>query len=282
MDTFVTADSPTGESGSTATIETSPAGGVGSVDPATGQPTTVGDAGQSDNGSPQGRPEGGQSQEGNKGSKLFRDLTELRARNRELREQVRSFDSMRQELAELREEMNRRNQPGAAKTPESFWSDPIGTLNDRLQALGDELRNSITSEFHTTREQEFQRQQLRQETESATEFIRSQAGYDPSDDEALIEIIEGIPNHQQLSPQWKAEYAWLKLQNERGVGDKSVQKQRASSVQGQPPGLGFGKKTWARAEFEAALDLCEKNIKDPKYSELFKELELANREGRVK
>src|ERR1017187_9875075 len=117
---------------------------------------------------------------------------------------------------------------------------------------------------------------LRQEQASAAEFIRSQQGYDPTDDEDLIEIIETIPNRQHLSPQWVAEYAWMKLQGKRGVGDRSLQKQRASGVQGQPPGVGFGRKVWSKADFDAALDMIEKAPQDPKHNELIKELESAH------
>lgn len=213
------------------------------------------------------------------------EVKELRAQRRELRDQVRASEDVRQELAQLREELNRQRQPGTAKTPANFWQDPEA----RLQSLRDEIRDEIGEQnrglmdaFHQTREQEYAKQVLAQEQASASEFIRTQKGYDPSDDEDLIEIIEAVPNRQNLSPSWVAEYAWLKLQAQRGVGDKSLVKQRASGVQGQPPGVGFGRKVWSKAEYEATLDQIEKTPTNPKWNEIIAELESAHKEGRVR
>jgi len=272
MDTVITSESTDSSTAATATAEQSPATEqAGSETNAT------------EGGAEQSSTEGSQSQSGQRRKWSIQDeVKELRAQRRELREQVASFGQVQEELRALREEMNRRNQPQTAKTPANFWQDPEGSIDARLSALRDELRDSITSEFHMTREQEWAQQALRQEQASAAEFIRSQAGYDPSDDEELVEIIEALPNKQHLSPAWVAEYAWLKLQSRRGVGDRSVAKQRASSVQGQAPGVGFGRKTWSKAEFDAACDLLEKNPNDPKNSELLKELESAHKEGRVR
>lgn len=273
MDTMITSEST--DSG-TAVTET-PA-------QSTGTENAVSENTQTPNGSSQERTEGSQQEvgQGRKRWSVQDEIKELRAQRRELREQLSSFGSVRDELSALREEMNRRNQSPTAKTPANFWQDPEAALDTRLQALRDELTESMTSAFHTTREQEFQQQALRQEQASAAEFIRTQQGYHPQDDEDLIEIIENIPNRQHLSPQWVAEFAWLKLQQSRGVGDRSLAKQRASGVQGQPPGQGFGRKQWSRQEFDNAVDVIEKSPHDPKNSELLKELEAAHKEGRVK
>jgi hypothetical protein len=249
----------------------------------TGTENAASETNQTEGGTEQSSTDSGQQQNGGRRKWSIQDeVKELRAQRRELREQLSSFGSVREELAALREELNRRGQTGPAKTPANFWQDPEGALDSRLQSLRDELRDSITSEFHTTREQEFQQAQHRQETASAAEFIRSQQGYDPSDDEDLIEIINEIPNGQSLPPGWKAEYAWMKLQQRRGIGDRSLQKRQAASVQGQPPGVGFGRKTWNKAEFDQAVDMVEKNPHDPKMTELFNELMAAHKEGRVR
>lgn len=269
-DTFLTADAPAPDATVTETPVQTP--GTGTVAPETNAP---------EDGSSQEATEGGQQQTGQRrGKSLMDEVKELRAQRRELRDQVRSFDSVRNELAELRDLVTRRDQEGTAKTPANFWQDPEGALDRRLQNLRDELSQT----FQQTREQEFHAQQLRQEQASAVEFIRSQQGYHQQDDEDLIEIIEGIPKRtrEASSPSMIAEYAWMKLQQARGVGDRSLSKQRASGVQGQPPGTGFGRKNWSRAEFDAAVDMIEKNPSDPKHAELLKELEAAHKEGRVR
>lgn len=236
--------------------------------------------------------EGGGSQESTEGSQhkgterrkwsMQDEVKELRAQRRELREQVSSFDQVRNELAQLREKLERQTNPGTAKTPANFWQDPEGTLDAKLTEKLERLQEQMFQRFDTTREQHESQQRLQQEQASATEFIRTQKGYNQEDDEDLIDIIEAIPNRQHLSPQWVAEYAWMKLQQSRGVGDRSALKRQAAGVQGQPPGAGFGRKTWSKAEFDAACDALEKAPNDPKNSDLLKELESAHREGRVK
>ena len=234
-------------------------------------------------GEEQSSTESGQQQtgQGRKRWSIQDEVKELRAQRRELREQVASFGQMQEEMRQLREEMMRRNQPGVAKTPANFWQDPEGVIGSRLEAIRDELRDSITSEFHTTREQEFQQAQLRQETASAAEFIRSQQGYDPSDEEDIVEIIKenGLA---ALGPSKAATTAWALFQQSRGVGDRSLQKRQAASVQGQPPGVGFGKKVWSRTEFDQAVNAVEAKPHDPKMTELFNELMAAHKEGRVR
>lgn len=272
MDTTITSEST--DSG-TAVTET-PAQSTGTGDAVPGNTQTEG-------GTEQSSTEGGQQQEGGRRKWSIQDeVKELRAQRRELREQVSSFDNMRNELSQLRERLERQNNPGTAKTPANFWQDPEGTLDSKLDAKLERLQEQMFQRFDTTREQEYAQQALRQEQASAAEFIRTQKGYNEQDDEDLIEIIEGIPNRQHLSPQWVAEYAWMKLQQSRGVGDRSSLKRQAASVQGQPPGQGFGRKTWNKTEFDAACDMLEKNPHDPKNAELLKELESAHREGRVK
>ena len=234
----------------------------------------------------QSTAEGDQQRDGGRrGSRLFQDMVKLRAQNRELRDRVDAVEQLRQDLSSLREELFRRNQTGAAKTPGNFWQDPEGVIGSRLEAIRDELRDSITSEFHTTREQEFQQAQLRQETASATEFIRSQQGYDPSDDEDLIEIISEN-NLASLGPTRAAKIAWSLLKEARGVGDRGLAKRQAAGVQGQPPGVGFGRKVWNKQEFDQAVDLVESKIranpKDPEMNKLYDELVAAHKEGRVR
>ena len=279
MDTTITSD-PVEETGSGTAVTETPAQPTGTENADSGNTQVEG-------GQEQSSTEGGQGQggQGRKRWSIQDEVKELRAQRRELRERLGSFDQVREELAQLREQLNRPTQPQTAKTPANFFADPEA----RLQSLKDEIQEVVASQnqslmqaFHQTREQEYAQQALRQEQASAAEFIRTQKGYDASDDDDLIEIIEAIPNRQHLSPQWVAEFAWMKLQNQRGIGDRSLQKRQAASVQGQPPGAGFGQKNWSKQEWERALDSVEKNAHDPKNAELIKELEAAYKEGRVR
>lgn len=272
-DTTITSDVST-ESGSAVTA---------TPEQFTGTENAPSENNQTNAGGEQSTAEGGQSQtEGRRSSSLYKDVTKLRAQNRELREQFGQVEQLRQDLSMLREELARRNQPGTAKTPANFWQDPEGTIDSKLGERLERLESNMIQRFEMTREQEFQQQALRQEQSSAVEFIRSQQGYDSADDEDLIEIIDALPNKQHLSPQMVAEYAWMKLNQSRGVGDRSHQKRQAASVQGQPPGTSFGRKNWSKTEFDQALDMIEKDRQNPKYTELLKELEAAHKEGRVR
>lgn len=255
-------------------------------DQTSGQGSAAPETNGSEGGTEQSSTEGSQQEvSGRRKWSIQDEVKELRAQRRELRERLGAFDQVREELSQLRESMNRQSKPEAAKTPANFFVDPEA----RLQSLRDEIRDEIATQnrglmeaFHQTREQEYAQQALRQEQASAAEFIRTQKGYDSSDDDDLVEIIEGIPNRQHLSPQWVAEFAWMKLQQSRGVGDRSSLKRQAAGVQGQPPGAGFGRKNWSKAEFDAACDMLEKNPHDPKNADLLKELESAHKEGRVR
>jgi hypothetical protein len=281
-DTLTVGESTTIESASPAETTTSD------------QSADSGQAGQENNqtegGEGQPSAESGQQQNGGRRKWSMQDeVKELRAQRRELREQLSSFGSVREELAALREELNRRQvQPGTAKTPANFWQDPEA----RLQALRDELKevvaeqnSSLMQAFHQTREQEYAEQAKRQESASAAEFIRSQQGYHESDDEDLIEIIKEN-KLDNLGPTVAAKTAWALLQQSRGIGDRSLQKRQAASVQGQPPGVGYGRKVWNKNDFDQAVDLVDQKMRqtpnDPKLNELFNELMAAHKEGRVK
>ena len=152
-----------------------------------------------------------------------------------------SFGQMQEELRALREDMARRQQPGTAKTPANFWQDPEAVLEAKLEEKLERLQNNMFERFQTTREQEYAQQARQQETASAAEFIRTQPGYDSSDDEDLIEIIKEN-NLATLGPTKAANIAWSLLQQSRGVGNRGLQKRQAAGVQGQPPGVGF----WAQ------------------------------------
>lgn len=222
-----------------------------------------------------------QDQSGRRKWSMQDTVKELRAERRELRERLQNFQGQLEELKHQREQAARQGQNAAVKTPQSFWQDPEGTLEAKLDERLTRMQDAMFERFSTTRDQEYAKEALRQEQATGVEFIRSQKGYSPEDDEDLIEIIEenGLKN---LAPMQAARTAWALLQQSRGVGDRTLAKQRAAGVQGQAPGAGLGKKTWTKAEFDAALNMIEKDLNNPKHNELIKELETAHKEGRVK
>jgi chaperonin cofactor prefoldin len=272
--------------GGSTTIESSPAAETTAPDQSAGGGQAAPENNQTEGGQSQDSTESGQSQQGGKRKWSMQDeVRELRAQRRELREQVSRFDDVRNELAQLREEMSRQRQAGTAKTGPNFWQDPEAVLEAKLEEKLERMQNNMIERFQTTREQEYAERDRQQETQSAAEFIRSQPGYDSSDDEDLIEIIQEN-NLASLGPTKAANVAWALLQQSRGIGDRGLAKRQAASVQGQPPGVGFGRKMWNKADFDQAVDMVESKMRanpnDPKMNELFNELMAAHKEGRVK
>jgi hypothetical protein len=275
MDTTLTSDTPTTDSSGTAETTT--------PDVSTGTETAASENNQADSGTSQERTEGSQQeQSGRRKPWSMQDtVKELRAERRELRSNLQEMQSQLQELREAREAANRRPSGQVEKTPADFWADP----ESRIRAIQEErlsaMEERMVQRFQQTREQEYQQQAIQREVAQGIEFIQSQKSYSTDDDEDIAEIVEthGLRN---LPPMNRAQAAWAILQQSRGVSDRSVAKQRASGVQGQAPGQGFGRKTWSKSEFDNAIDLVSKNPNDPKHNDLIKELEAAHKEGRVK
>lgn len=241
---------------------------------------------QSDNaGGEQSTSEDGQSQAGQRRTHTKLDeIRELRAWRREARQRETAYQSELQQMRQQLEELRQQSQPGQRKTarnPAEFWQDPEARIQNALDERLERLEGSLLERFSMSREQEAQQMALRQEQESAVEFIRSQPNYSPEDDDDIIDIIETIPNRENLSPSWVAEYAWMKLNQERGISDKSVAKARASTVIGQPPGVGLSGKIWSKAEFDRTVDALEKQGARAD-SKLLAELEAAVKENRVR
>lgn len=198
-------------------------------------------------------------------------ISELRAERRELRQTV----------AELRS-LIENQQSGRGASPSSgqslddaaFWNSPLGALRTELA----NLKKEFIQEIQSARERDANESRAQQESSEAVKFIRAQKGITPDDEAELIEIIEekGL---KALPPMARAELAFAYLQQQRGVANRTPQKQRASSVVGMP-GAG-GKKIWTRAEYDGLLDRA---MKDPKIltMELEQELREAAEEGRIK
>lgn len=279
-DTFITSESD--GSGTAVTTDAPETGAPGSAAPE----NTESQAGTEKSGTEDGHQEPGSGRK----RTVYDDLRDLRAQRREWREQQGQWQQERQQiLDELRQlrEAQTRPAPGNGEQPrKNFWQDPEGTLDAKLEERLSRLEDSLANRFDSVRQREAAEVELHQRRTSAVEFIRSQKGYDPSDDEDLAEIIYTIPNRESLDPQFVAEYAWMKLNQARGVGDRSAAKRQASSVVGQPPGAGLGRKQYSQAEFDQATDQAEsmlrKNPNDPQLKAFLDELYSAVREGRVK
>lgn len=261
-----TPDQSTGteNAASESTVETG-----ASTEPSGGQPTA--EDGQNANG------EGGTNR---RRPSIYDTVKELRAERREAR--VRETEFLRQ-IQELRQAMEQANapKPGVSeRNPADFWQDPEGRLERLMEDRLGRLEEGLAGRFEQSREAREQEQVLNQERSEAVEFIRSQKGYSSDDDEDLIDIIneQGL---QTLSPKQAAKAAWAIFQQDRGVGDRSLAKARATGVVGQPPGVGFGRKVWSKAEYDQTIDALERNPKGLT-KELEAELLSAAREGRVR
>lgn len=278
MDTTITA-APTEEAGTTVTSAPEPqTAGVGSGTE-TGQDTT----GQSDASSPQGGTEDtqpGQNQRRPQWTKQD-EIRELRQQRREYRQEMQNLRAELEELREWREQQTRQPKNGKAdRNPAEFWQDPEARLESLMEEKLARLEEGLTGRFFQSREEFEAAQNLRQEQQAGVEFIRSQDGYHPDDDEDLVEIIENY-GLARLGPMQAAEVAWIKLQQMRGVGDRTVQKRRASGAQGQAPAAGMAGKIWSKAEFDSAVDMLEKQgVKADQ--KLLDELMTAHKEGRVR
>lgn len=237
-------------------------------------------------GSPQGSSEDGQQQPGQRRWSKVDEIRDLRAWRREARQRETGYQqelsSVRQQLEELRQ-MQQPNPSKTARNPSDFWQDPEAALQRNLEERLGGLEERLLDRISMSREMEQHQQVLHQKQETAVEFIRSQPNYSQEDDEDLIDIIESIPlqQRQTLEPEWVAEWAWLKLNQSRGVGDRSKSRARASSVVGQPPGAGLSGKVWSKAEFDATVDLLDKQGAKAD-SKLLDELMSAAKEGRVR
>lgn len=285
MDTQLTSGTTTIADASGPAVTTEPTNqGQGSAAPE-GQSQ---DSSDSTAGGSQGTAEDGQSQSGQRrGWSKVDEIRDLRQWRREAKQREAAIQnellSTRQQMEELRRSLQQPPGKNNARTPADFWQDPLAAQERLFEERLGGMEERLLERMYQTREMEAQQYQVAREQESAVEFIRSQPNYAQEDDEDLIDIIESIPaqTRQSLSPQWVAEYAWMKLMQEKGVGNRSVAKARASTVIGQPPGVGLSGKMWNKSEFDAAVDALERQGAKAD-QKLLDELMNAAKEGRVR
>lgn len=279
MDTVITSEPSTGSEAAVTSAPTPQTVVVGSG-------TELGQdqqsSSQSDPSVPQGNAEDTQTNQPRRREWSKQDeIRELRQQRREYRQEMQT---LRQELEELRQWREQQaQQPKGGKSernPAEFWQDPEARLEALLEEKLARLGDDVTGRFFQSREEHENAQAVQAEQQAGVEFIRSQPGYSPEDDEELISIIEDY-HLDRLGPTQAAEIAWTKLQAMRGVSNKSSLKRQASGVQGQAPGAGLGKKIWSQAEYDAALEAYDKD-RTKRNPELEAELVSAVKENRVR
>lgn len=240
----------------------------------------------SEQGSPKGRTDDGQSDSGEvpqKRSKVLVDREEvlgLRSERRQLRSEVAEMKAILEQM----KAGGPSGQPEAKPkgTEQDFWTDPnasMASLRDEIR----QMRDFVSQKYDSVRQQDAQMAQLHQERNEAVKLIHSQPGWDPSDDQELIDIIEekglGV-----LPPMAGAEAAlgiW-KLRN--NVRDTSQVRARASSIIGAPPAAGY-QKIWPKAEVERILDRAITEGGRPGGTvtqQMIDEIKLAQAEGRIR
>lgn len=239
-------------------------------------------------GVPQGNAEGGQSDGGEGQSRRSRQLLidrdeilGLRNDRRQLRSQLADMQAM---LEELRAGGSQpQPNPGATKTEQDFFANPdsrFQSLEEKLDRLEERITDRVSKQFQSVRQQDSQAAQLNQERSEAVKLVHSQAGWDPADDTALIDIIEeyGLGT---LPPLKGAETALALFYRQKGIGDKSQAKARAASIVGAPGGAG-GTKIWPKSEVERLLDQEMRKAPDKMNQELIEEIKLAQAENRIR
>lgn len=217
-------------------------------------------------------------------------IRELRGK---LREQRSYWDNemgtMRSQLDELKAMLKRGQDPKPSKT---FWEAPEEVMDERFKSHTQALRDEIREMLQTRDSQSQETSEWRQETSQGAEFIRSQKGITSEDVDSIKEfIVEQLDNPRsplhQMRPTERAEYAFWKWSQDRGISDKAPLKARASTVVGAPPVQG-GKRVWTDAEVQRELDKFPKKESEftkedqAAFLRLERDIKEASREGRLK
>lgn len=256
--------------------------GTGTAAPESGQP------GQDRAGDSQEPPEGG-SAENNQNR---RRGTSPFSQNRELRQQLRqmesTYNSRLQELeARLEKFGGPKNGDESSKPRKTFWEAPEEILDERMQGHLSEFEKRLLTRLEADRTASQESSEWKQEVSEAAKLIQSDNSLQPDDIADIEDIVRSTPAMQNLRPLERAKYAKYLWQQERGIGDKSALKNKASSFTGAPPVAG-GKREWTESSMEQEL---KKFPVDPgkwtseekaKYDALEKEFSAAYREKRVR
>jgi hypothetical protein len=210
-------------------------------------------------GSPQGDAEDGK-EEGTDTRKPFRSknqtIYELRQR---IREQEGSFSQKLDALEKRLEEMARVTNRGQDRKPSrTFFEAPEDTLKAIQSEQFKAFKEELLGELRQTEQERNQSSQWQQETSEAAKFITSQKGMTEDDIRDIEELVRSTPEMQAMTPMQRAKYAMYLWREERGITDKTVQKQRAATVVGSPGGPGPAELT--EAEINKRLDEFPKDV----------------------
>lgn len=263
-------------SGQTATPEVEP--GAGATAPETEQ-QAGGAEGSSDGGSV---TDTGARQ---RGKSVYSQVRELNAKLREQRGYYESeLGGLKQQLEEIRSQVGQGRQ--TQKQGKTFWEAPEEVLEERLSSHLGELEKRMQTKFAETQAQREASQVRQQEVSEAAKFIRTQKGITEEDVQDIREILQSNPDLEHLSPMDQAEFALYKWQKERGIGDNTAKKNRASTVTGAPAS-GGGPKIWTESEIKAEIAKFPQDISqwskddEAKFKRLDDEFKRAYRENRV-
>lgn len=258
--------------------------------PGNDEPQNPGTGEVTEQGSPKGRTDDGQSEGGEvrqKRSKVLVDRDEvlgLRSERRQMRNEIADMKAMLQQLKTGNQGRGVGEQPDgrSAGTEQDFWTDPNASLASLRNEIR-QMRDFVSQKMDSVREQDAQVSQLHQERSEAVKLIHSQPGWDTADDQELIDIIEekGLGVLPPLAGAEAALGIW-KLRN--GVRDTSQIRARATSIVGAPPAAG-GVKIWPKVEVERILDraIAEAGKPNPTVSDaMIAEIKLAQAEGRIR
>lgn len=268
-----------------ATEKETPSGqnGTGSVAPEESKDSSN-QAGGSKDSSEGGGKDGQETRQ--RGPSKLDTIRELRSR---LREQKTYWET---EVGSLKDQLQAIQQTLASssngkKPGKTFWEAPEDVIDERLDGKLTAFEKRLLETISQRESQNQETAEWKREGLEAAEFIRKQKGMTPEDEDVIEELVRGNPEMANMRPMQRAKYAYFLWKEEKGIGDNSLAKARASTVVGQPPAPG-GPRQWNKAEVDAEL---AKFPHDPKnwtpeqnkaFDQLERELRQAQKEGRMK
>jgi len=255
---------------------------TGSVAPEGGQNPSGESAGDSQEFSEGGSDDGRQGRFSGR-SKLG-TIRELRAKLREERSQRESLvGDLQSRLDNL--EAKLRPAQNDQRPSRTFWEAPEDVSRELTRAELKSFKEELLGELRQTEQEREQTAEWKQETSEATKFIRTQKGLTPEDEEEVADIVRSTPSMMNLRPMERAEYAMFLWQKQKGIGDKSSIKARASTVAGSTTSTG-GKRIWTDADMKREIDKFSGSKWTPEQVKAFdvlnREFEDAVRENRLK
>lgn len=268
-------------------VEGSPDTGLDVKDVPAGTPQGSDDAGADKGDQAEGSQDSSDSgsasgQDGRqRGKSVFSQMRELKSQLRDQRGYWESeVGQLKRQLEEFRAQIGRGSP--VEKRSKWSWDAPDQYLDERLN----QLEQNLEQKFEQTQAQREEMSVRQQEITEAAKFIRSQKGMTEDDIQDIRDILKSNPQLENLAPMDQAEFALFKWQKERGIGDKTAQKNRASSVTGSGT-QGTGPKMWTESEIEKEMAKFPQNVAlwtpevKTRFEKIDNEIRLAYREKRV-